>query len=98
MLKAREGQPVNEGTRQQVDNWFEGRPRVDFLTNDYRILGLVEALLGPGYSLSKSNDGNLYVGNTLWHPDLGWDPHIPKGKDDPGRAKGQYRNHYVPSI
>jgi hypothetical protein len=98
MLAARNGQPVNIQVRQEVNNWYEGRQEIAFLTEDQRIQGPIKALLGPEYSFSKYNDGNFYVGDTLWHPDLGWDPHIPDGINDKGRASGQYKNHYIPSI
>ena len=98
MLEARNSKPINTQTGQEVNNWYEGRPEIAFLTEDRRIRQPIEALLGPKYSFSKYNDGNFYVGDTLWHPDMGWDPHIPDGINDKGRVSGQYRNHYIPSI
>lgn len=98
MSEARGGNPVDEEARQEVINWYDSRPEITYITEDQRIRGPIESLLGPGYLFSKVNDGNFYVGDTLWHPDLGWDPHIPEGINDHGRISGPYGNHYIPSI
>jgi ectoine hydroxylase-related dioxygenase (phytanoyl-CoA dioxygenase family) len=29
----------------------------------------------------------VYVGDTMWHADMGWDPKIPLGRQDPLRAE-----------
>ena len=98
MLEARGGKPF-DGKHQHVKNWSYGRPAVEFLTTDERIRGPVEQLFGTGYTLAKAHDGNLFVGDTEWHPDLGWDPDIPDGKNDPERIAGRRKQtHYVPSI
>ena len=80
------------------EDWFLGRAPVEFLANDERVHGPIQRLLGPGYESRKGNDGNFYVGDTGWHADMGWDPHIPGGRNDPNRIDGQWRDHYVPSI
>ena len=51
-------------------------------------------ILGSG----GGDDGNFYVGDTVWHPDMGWDPHIPEGQSDPNKNVGAWRYHYHPSI
>ena len=99
LLEARGGEPFDGKKRQEMNNWINGRPAVEYLPTDERIRGPIEQLLGPGYTMAKNHDGNLYVGDTEWHPDLGWDPSIPEGKNDPEWIAGRRgRNHYVPSI
>ncbi|MBL8794009.1 MAG: phytanoyl-CoA dioxygenase family protein [Planctomycetia bacterium] len=41
------------------------------LLDDERLLAIVDALLGDDSLYTGSNDGNLYVGNTVWHIDGG---------------------------
>jgi len=99
MLENRDGKPFDGEKRQSMNNWINGRPAVEFLTTDERIHGSIQQLLGRGATMGKDNDGNLYVGDTEWHPDLGWDPSIPEGKNDPEWIAGRRgRNHYTPSI
>jgi len=99
MLEGRGGKPFDGKQMSGVINWSYSRPSVQYLTTDKRILGPIEQLLGPGYTLDKNNDGALRVGDTEWHPDLGWDPSIPGGKNDPEWIAGRRgRNHYIPSI
>ena len=98
LLEDRDGRPFDGQTRQTVEDWFLGRAPVEFLTNDERVHGPIQQLLGPGYVPQKGNDGNFYVGDTGWHADMGWDPHIPEGRNDPNRIDGHWRDHYVPSI
>ncbi len=97
MSKARNGQPFDGQQCQSVSDWFEGRP-VEALLEDGRVQGKIDELLGPDNTFKKGNDGNLYVGDTEWHPDMGWDPAIPAGKEDPFRLAGNMIYHYVPSI
>ena len=79
-----------------IDPGFaERRPALNALLNDARINLTLEGLLGPGFYYTGS-DGSLRVGNTFWHPDQGWDPSIPKGRDDPGFAAA--RGHYYLGI
>ena len=79
-----------------IDPGFvERRPALNALLNDARINLTLEGLLGPGFYYTGS-DGSLRVGDTLWHPDQGWDPSIPKGRDDPGFAAA--RGHYYPGV
>ena len=99
MVEDRDGRPFDGQKRQTVNRWYLGRPAVKFLTDDERIHGSIEQLLGPGYEFMNGNDGNFYVGDTEWHPDFGWDPSIPEGKNDPERLAGRRgQPHYVPSI
>ena len=84
--------------RQTIHDWVRGRPEVAFLETDPRIRGKVDELLGEDNRLKDNNDGNLYVGDTGWHPDLGWDAAIPEGENDPYRLAGNLTNHYRPSI
>ena len=55
-------------------------------------------MLGPGFTFLDGNDGNYHVSDTLWHADMGWDPHIPEGRTDPNRADSRWRGHYMPAI
>ena len=99
MLEERGGKPFDGREKCVVINWYEGRPSVEYLTTDERIRGPIERLLGPGYTLDQHNDGALRVGDTEWHPDLGWDATIPEGENDPERIAGRRgRHHYIPSI
>lgn len=98
LLEDRDGKPFDGKTRQSVSDWFRERPAVEFLGDDPRIHKVIEQLLGPSYLFLDGNDGNFFVGDTGWHPDMGWDPHIPQGRNDPNRINGPKRNHYVPSI
>ena len=92
MLEHRGGKPFDGKERQSMNNWMDGRPAVEYLATDERIRGPIKQLLGPGYTPSKHNDANLYVGETEWHPDLGWDPSIPEGRNDtPRDREGNYR-------
>jgi len=57
------------GTRRQAMMGFaEQNPELTKLIVDDRIYGAVEELLGPDFVWIGS-DGNLYVGDTQWHPD-----------------------------
>ena len=79
-----------------IDPGFaERRPALNALLDDARINLTLEGLLGRGFYYTGSN-GSLRVGDTLWHPDQGWDPSIPRGRDDPGFAAA--RGHYYPGI
>ena len=79
-----------------IDPGFaEKRPALNALLDDTRINLTLEGLLGQGFYYTGS-DGSLRVGDTLWHPDQGWDPSIPKGRDDPGFAAA--RGHYYPGV
>jgi ectoine hydroxylase-related dioxygenase (phytanoyl-CoA dioxygenase family) len=99
MLEDRDGKPFDGQKRQQVYQWISGRSAVGFLTADQRIHGPIAQLLGPGATTEKDFYGHLYVGDTGWHPDLGWDPGIPDGENDPERIAGRRgATHYIPSI
>jgi Phytanoyl-CoA dioxygenase (PhyH) len=54
--------------RQAVTGFIERRAELSKLVADDRIYTAIEALLGPGFTWIGS-DGNLYVGDTEWHPD-----------------------------
>ena len=99
MLEERGGKPFDGKERQTVLNWYEGRPAVESIASDERITGPIEQLLGQDAAIMKNNDGNLYVGDTGWHADMGWTPEIPDGKADPDWvAQRRGKNHYIPSI
>ena len=79
-----------------IDPGFvERQPTLNALLDDARINLTLEGLLGQGFYYTGS-DGSLRVGDTLWHPDQGWDPSIPKGRDDPGFTAA--RGHYYPGV
>ena len=64
----RQGQPFDGTKRQAVLGFIEKRPLLSGLVEDDRIYHPLEQLLGPGFVWIGS-DGNLYVGDTGWHPD-----------------------------
>jgi hypothetical protein len=76
--------------RATVHNWWEGEPAAAFVQPHPKVLELCGQLLGDGFVGShngrSNDDGNLYVGDTAWHADMGWDPKIPLGRSDPLRA------------
>ena len=98
MLAERDGQPFAGRERQVVTDWFRRHPDVGYLEKDPRILAPIKDLLGNDAALEDGNDGNYYVGDTGWHPDLGWDAAIPGGENDPYRLAGNLTRHYCPSI
>lgn len=51
-----------------VLGFVEQRPGLAKLVEDDRIYNVIEDLLGPDFVWITS-DGNLYVGDTEWHPD-----------------------------
>ena len=64
----RKGQPFHGAARQAVLGFIEKRPLLSGLVEDDRIYQPLEQLLGSGFVWIGS-DGNLYVGDTDWHPD-----------------------------
>ena len=65
MLEDRDGKPFDGKIRQQVNDWFLGRPCAELLIDSERIYVPIEQLLGPGYTFKQGNDGNFYVGDTV---------------------------------
>ena len=68
LTEDRQGQPFAGETRQAVLGLIEKRPLLSALVEDDRVYEPLEQLLGPGFVWIGS-DGNLYVGDTGWHPD-----------------------------
>ncbi len=68
MDEDRRGEPFPGKSRHGVWGFAEKSPFLTQLVEDDRIFNTVERLLGPGFSWLCS-EGNLYVGNTSWHPD-----------------------------
>jgi len=68
MAEARNGEPFGRKERQVVMEYIEKRPALTRLLEDDRVFAVMEDLLGPGFVWLPS-DGNVYVGNTDWHPD-----------------------------
>jgi ectoine hydroxylase-related dioxygenase (phytanoyl-CoA dioxygenase family) len=64
----RQGQPFRGDKRQAVLGVIEKHPVLTSLADDDRIYEPIEQLLGPDFVWIGS-DGNLYVGDTRWHPD-----------------------------
>jgi hypothetical protein len=64
----RHGRDFEGDKRQGVLGFLEQREGLRRLVEDDRIYTSVEQLLGPGFVWIGS-DGNLYVGDTRWHPD-----------------------------
>lgn len=68
LAEDRRGQDFAGDKRQAVTGFLERRPDLTSLLEDDRIYGSIEQLLGPDFVWIGS-DGNLYVGDTRWHPD-----------------------------
>lgn len=68
LAEDRQGQPFSGEKRQAVMGCIEKRPLLSQLLDDDRIYLPVEQLLGQGF-IWNGSDGNLYVGDTSWHPD-----------------------------
>ncbi len=66
----RHGQDFCGDKRQAVVGFVAQDEGLYSLLEDDRIYQTVEQLLGPGF-VWVGSDGNLYVGNTGWHPDNG---------------------------
>ncbi len=66
--RARNGMPFTAERRQMVIGIVEHSHRLSELMEDDRIFNVIAGLLGPELTWITS-DGNLYVGNTDWHPD-----------------------------
>lgn len=64
----RQGRPFSGEKRQAVMGCIEKRPLLTQLLDDDRIYLPIEQLLGEGF-IWNGSDGNLYVGDTHWHPD-----------------------------
>jgi ectoine hydroxylase-related dioxygenase (phytanoyl-CoA dioxygenase family) len=64
----RQGRQFDGARRQGVLGCVEQDEELFRLLEDDRIYGPMEQLLGPGFVWITS-DGNLYVGDTNWHPD-----------------------------
>ncbi len=68
------GRPFAGDKRHSVLGCIERRPTLSGLVEDDRIHGVLEGLLGPDFVWITS-DGNYYVGDTSWHPDMKrWNP------------------------
>ena len=68
LAEDRQGQTFTREKRQAVLGVVERREQLMRLVEDDRIYEPLEQLLGPGF-VWVGSDGNLYVGNTNWHPD-----------------------------
>lgn len=66
--KERDGEPFPGQTRQSLYRIAEIDPLFTRLVIDDRIYNIVESLLGHGF-MWLCSEGNLYVGDTQWHPD-----------------------------
>ena len=68
LTQDRKGLPFSGEKRQAVMGCIEKRPLLTRLLDDDRIYLPIEQLLGRGF-IWNGSDGNLYVGDTQWHPD-----------------------------
>jgi ectoine hydroxylase-related dioxygenase (phytanoyl-CoA dioxygenase family) len=68
LAEDRQGQDFAGDKRQGVHGFLELRDDLRKLLEDDRIYLSIEQLLGSGFVWIGS-DGNLYVGDTRWHPD-----------------------------
>ena len=64
----REGEPFPGETRQSLYGIAERSELLTDLVEDDRIYKTMEGLFGPGFHWLCS-EGNMYVGDTAWHPD-----------------------------
>ncbi len=71
LTEHRFGKEFDTGKRQEVLGFVEHREGLARLVEDDRIYPIAEDLLGPDFVWITS-DGNLYVGDTQWHPDSDW--------------------------
>jgi hypothetical protein len=68
LARDRQGEPFPGTRRQALYAIAEKSAMLTRLVADDRIYQTVEQLLGPGF-LWLCSEGNLYVGDTPWHPD-----------------------------
>lgn len=73
MDRDRDGQPFTGTERHAISQMVEQDPYLTRIAEDDRIYGTVEKLLGEGFCWLCS-EGNMYVGDTHWHPDGGSNP------------------------
>lgn len=64
----RGGKPFDGAARQAVLRFVERRPFLSTMPPGDRIYESIEDLLGPGFYWI-GGDGNMYVGDSQWHPD-----------------------------
>lgn len=70
MTEFRYGKPFPGEKRQMMLSLVEQRPGLSALLEDDRVYSVVEDLMGLDF-VWIAGDGNLYVGDTSWHADLG---------------------------
>lgn len=68
LLQDRDGRPFPGEQRQSLYSIVEKSALLTGFAADDRLYGVMEQLYGPGFSWLCS-EGNLYVGDTPWHPD-----------------------------
>jgi len=72
LRRQRGGADFTGGQSERLTPLVEAAPDVFCpLLDDERLLAIVDALLGDDSLYTGSNDGNLYVGDTVWHIDGG---------------------------
>ena len=65
----RQHSPVHDGNeRSSVGSFFDYSERLFGLLEDHRIEGVLSGLLGDDFNYLGSG-GELYVGDSMWHPD-----------------------------
>jgi hypothetical protein len=52
-----------------IPGFIEQSPRLAPLQHDPRVVGVVQSLIGPGYTWASS-DGNLFYCESYWHSDM----------------------------
>ena len=69
------------------------RPTFRSVLKSERIRSVIKGLLGPGWYLT-GNVAKRFASGTDWHCDLGWDPNLPLGKQDPLWPQGSPASYY----
>ena len=95
-VQDRGGLPFDGKERQVTENVYDRRPKLRAVMEEVGMPCAVDVFLGPG-SYGFSGVANLFVGDTSWHPDLGWTAQIPLSRNDPGFPE-QAPGHYHPGV
>ena len=82
MLEDRHGKPFDGRKSQNVIDTIEHQPGFRQIMENDRIAGSVGQIMGPDF-VYLGSDSHFYVGDTHWHPDMGWHPSMFGGGKQP---------------